>query len=48
MLNNNNYDLKDIVFMVKDARDPYVIAYKIGKNGNFYNIKSKTIFAKFL
>ena len=34
--------------MVRDARDPYVIAYKIGKNGNFYNIKSKTVFAKFL
>lgn len=48
MLNNEEYKINNILFMIKDARDPYVIAYKIGKNGDFYNIKSKTVFAKFL
>ena len=34
--------------MLKDENDPYVIAYKIGKDGQYYDIKSRTGFAKFL
>ena len=42
------YNLNDIKFMVKDENDPYVISYKIGENNKFYDIKSRTGFAKFL
>ena len=42
------YYFKNIRFLLKDINDPYVIAYKIGENGTFYDIKKRTVLAKFL
>lgn len=39
MKKGRTYDVRDIKIMVKDVRDPYVIAYSIGENGEFYDIK---------
>ncbi len=48
MVKGETYFIKDIKYLVKDVDDPYVTAYKIGKNNIFYDIKSRTGFAKFL
>lgn len=40
--------MQGIKILVKDIRDPYVIAYSLGENGAFYDIKQKTAFASFL
>ena len=42
------YNFKDIRFILKDISDPYVIAYKIGQGARFYDIKKRTLLAKFL